>query len=81
MPHRLELDRFEGPSKNTAVLLPESGDPILLPRSLLPDDAREGTVLLLSFQIDEAATKAVSEELAQVQHELKKTDPGGDLNL
>jgi hypothetical protein len=78
MPHRLEIDRFEGP---IAVLLGEDDKPIELPRALLPADAREGSVLRLSLEVDEEATKALSDELKAVQKELKKTDPGGDLTL
>jgi hypothetical protein len=78
MPHRLEIDRFEGP---IAVLLGEDGKPIELPRALLPAGAAEGSVLRFSLEIDEEATKALSDELKAVQKELKKTDPGGDLTL
>jgi hypothetical protein len=81
MAHRLEVDRFEGPGKGLAVLLPESGDPFNVPRALLPEGAKEGDVLTVRFERDEEATKALRAELKQVQDDLKKTDPGGDLEL
>lgn len=81
MVHRLEVDRFEGPGKELAILIAEEGDPFPVPRRLLPEGIQEGDVLTVRFEKDEAATKALAEELKQVQKELKKTDPGGDLDL
>jgi Protein of unknown function (DUF3006) len=81
VPTQLSLDRFEGKNKSIAVLLTDDGDPINLPRSLLPPGARAGDVLTLTLERDVAATQKLAEETRQVQKDLKATDPGGDIKL
>jgi hypothetical protein len=78
---RLSLDRFEGKRKSIAVLLTDDGQSINLPRVLLPQDAKAGDVLVLTLERDLEATRKVVEETRQVQKDLEKTDPGGDIKL
>ncbi len=81
MTTRLSLDRFEGKNKSIAVLLTDDGDPINLPRSLLPPGVRPGDVLTLTIERDAEATRKLAADTHQVQKELRQTDPGGDLKL
>jgi competence ComEA-like helix-hairpin-helix protein len=46
---RLAVDRFEGRSKQLAVLVDEDGRSAVLPRDLLPEGTRGGEVLLVSI--------------------------------
>jgi hypothetical protein len=78
---RLSLDRFEGKNKSIAVLLTDDGESINVPRSLLPPGVKAGDVLTLTLERDAEATRKLAEETRQVQKDLKKTDPGGDIRL
>jgi hypothetical protein len=78
---RVSLDRFEGKKKSIAVLLTDDGQSINLPRALLPPGAKAGDVLSLSLETDPEATRKLAEETRQVQQDLEKTDPGGDIKL
>jgi hypothetical protein len=78
---RLSLDRFEGKNKEIAVLVNDDGEPVNLPRSLLPAGTRAGDVLTLTLERDAAATKQVADETRRVQDKLAERDPGGDLKL
>ncbi|MHC5540405.1 DUF3006 domain-containing protein [Singulisphaera rosea] len=78
MKHSLSIDRFEG---TLAVLLTEDGDQINVPKSMLPKGSKAGDVLTLTLERDEAATRQVADKTAQVQAELRKTDPGGVVKL
>lgn len=77
----LTIDRFEGEDKEIAVLVDEDGECQNVPRSKLPAEAKAGDVLTESFEIDAEATKALKQETKELQEELKKTDPGGDLQI
>jgi hypothetical protein len=77
---RLSIDRFEG-EKQIAVLLAEDGTAINLPKALLPKGVKAGDILSFSIEKDAAATRRVAAATREVQEELKKTDPGGDLTL
>ena len=77
----VSLDRFEGRNKSIAVLVTDDGEQIHVPRVLLPPGAKAGDVLSLTLERDADATRKLGEETRQVQKDLKKTDPGGDLKL
>lgn len=79
--HSLTLDRFEGKSKQIAVLLTDDGESFNLPKAVLPPDAKPGDILTLSLEIDREQTQAVADETKRVQKKLKESDPGGDLKL
>ena len=81
MSTRVSLDRFEGKKKSIAVLVTDDGESINLPRALLPPGAKAGDVLSLSLETDPEATRRLAEETRQVQQDLEKTDPGGDIKL
>lgn len=78
MKSRLSVDRFEGDTKQVAVLLTADGTQVNVPRSLLPRAAKAGDVLSLSIEWDAEATRKLARA---VQNTLKKTDPGGDIPL
>ncbi len=77
----LGLDRFEGHAKEIAVLVDDDGQQFNVPRSLLPADATPGWVFTCSFQHDPDATSQLAMRAQQLQTELRKTDPGGDIHL
>ena len=81
MTTRLSLDRFEGKKKTIAVLVTDDGQTINLPRALLPEGAKAGDILALTLERDLEATRNVAEETHQIQKDLEKTDPGGDIKL
>lgn len=83
MPPRysLTIDRFEGPTKSIAVMLTDDGESFNLPKSILPPTAQPGDVLTMSLELDPEQTQAVADETRRIQAELKKRDPGGDLEL
>jgi hypothetical protein len=81
VPTLLSLDRFEGKNKSIAVLLTDNGEPINVPKSLLPPGTKAGDVLTLTLERDVEATRKVVEKTRKVQSELKGTDPGGDIKL
>lgn len=75
---RLTIDRFEGA---LAVLLSDDEQTLILPRTGLPPEAREGDVLNVTFQVDGEATAALRARARSLQEELKARDPGGDIAL
>ena len=77
----LTIDRFEGSRKKVAVLLTDDGDQIDVPKKLLPKGSKAGDILSVTFEKDKDATRQVAEETRQLQEDLGKTDPGGDLKL
>jgi hypothetical protein len=81
MATRLSLDRFEGKSKQIAVLVSDDGETVNVPRSLLPPAAKPGDVLSWTLEIDHEATRQLADETKRLQQELSKRDPGGDLTL
>jgi hypothetical protein len=78
---RLSIDRFEGDNKEIAVLLAEDGTTIDFPKALLPKGARAGDILTFQIERDAEATRKLAADTRKVQDQLKKTDPGGDLQL
>ena len=77
----LSIDRFEGDRKQIAVLLADDGTSINFPRGLSPKGSKPRDVLALSIERDTKATKRVADTTKQVQDQLKKRDPGGDIRL
>jgi hypothetical protein len=78
---RLAFDRIETGKTEIAVLLDDDGNPINVPRSLLPGGARPGDVLEVTLRRDLESTRGIADETRSLQKELKATDPGGDLSL
>jgi hypothetical protein len=83
------VDRIEG---DRAVVERSLHDVLLLPRALLPDDAREGDVLRVGVTAaagesrlvitrDEAETRRRAADAQRLQEDLASRDPGGDLKL
>jgi hypothetical protein len=81
MSTRLSFDRFEGKSKQIAVLVADDGATLNVPKSLLPEGAKPGDVLTLVLEVDAAATANLAKESKRVQDELSERDPGGDIKL
>jgi len=79
--HSLSVDRFEGRDQSIAVLVAEDGRSIDVPRDFLPPGTKPGDVLSASFERDDEATTRLAEETRKIQDELRKTDPGGDIQL
>jgi hypothetical protein len=78
---QLSIDRFEGKRKEIAVLVTDEGQQLNFPRALLPAGAKAGEVLTLDIERDLEATKQLRQETRKLQEELRKRDPGGDINL
>lgn len=83
------VDRIE---KGVAVLLSDSGRTLEIGEGLLPEGAREGSVIRVAWneageidwntaEIDEAERDRRLSEAHRVLDELKKRDPGGDIDL
>jgi hypothetical protein len=79
--HFLTIDRFEGETKQIAVMLTDEGDSFNLPRSILPPNAKPGDILTFDLELDNEQTRDVADETRRVQERLKRRDPGGDLKL
>jgi hypothetical protein len=77
----LTVDRFEGKSKEIAVLIDDQDRVINVPRDLLPKGVKAGEILNVTFARDLKATKAVQEKTDALRAELKKRDPGGDIAI
>lgn len=88
--HRWIVDRFEG---DVAVVEVDGERFLELPRWLLPSDAGEGDVIAVAVAADESgrrtvelrvdrdATERAREEAARLIEELRRRDPGGDVEL
>ncbi len=81
MSTRLSFDRFEGKGKQVAVLVNDDGLTLNVPKSFLPAGAKPGDVITLSLEIDAAATAKLAKETKQMQDDLAKRDPGGDIKI
>ena len=77
----VSIDRFEGKSKQIAVLIDEEGETYLRPRGHLPEGAKEGDVLRHDLTHDREATERVHRETKGVQRQLRGRDQGGDIKL
>ena len=79
---RWVIDSIE---ENVASIEVDGRAMVTLPHSLLPDGAKEGHVLRVTIEIDEAGTKqAMDASAAQVKRgmeESRKRDKGGDIKL
>lgn len=75
---QLSVDRFEG---SLAVLVGETGEPIEMPKGLLPAGTKAGDVLSFLIERDPEATAQLKADTKELQDELSKRDPGGDLAL
>lgn len=76
----LVIDRFEG---KYAILESQDKAPIIFnfPRHLLPQEAKEGTVLNINISIDQKETKKRKDKIQNLLSKLKKRDKGGDIQL
>jgi hypothetical protein len=77
----MSLDRFEGKSKEIAVLVTDDGETVNMPKSFLPPAVKPGDVLTVSIGRDDEATRKLAAETRQVQDKLSARDPGGDIKL
>ncbi len=77
---KLIIDRFEG---KYAILESQDKDPIIFnfPRHLLPQEAKEGTVLNINIDIDQEETKRRKDKIQNLLNKLKERDKGGDIQL
>ncbi len=77
---KLTIDRFEG---KYAILESQDRNPIIFnfPRHLLPQEAKEGTVLNVNIGIDQEETKRRKDKIQNVLSRLKEGDKGGDIQL
>ncbi len=67
---RAVIDRFE---ENYAVILfGDSEIKVDIPRELLPEGAREGDILNVSFEIDPDSTRAQREKIEGLLKKLKE---------
>jgi len=83
MVHHLALDRFEEnrDGATLAVLVTDDGHSIVVPPTLLPDGAAAGMTLALTLTLDPRATAEVEQATRAIRADLKKTDPGGTIQL
>jgi hypothetical protein len=81
MSTRVSIDRFDGDSKEYAVLLTQEGLGLRIPRSLLPKNAKPGDVFQVELKFDAAATQALEDEIRALQADLRKRDTGGDIEI
>ena len=77
---KLIIDRFEG---KYAILESQDKDSILFnfPLHLLPQEAKEGTVLSINIDIDQKETKKRKEKIQNLLYKLREQDKGGDIQL
>jgi hypothetical protein len=77
---KLIIDRFEG---KYAILESQDKDPIIFnfPCHLLPQEAKEGTVLNINIDIDQEETKRRKDKIQNLLNKLKERDKGGDIQL
>jgi len=77
---KLIIDRFEG---KYALLESQDKDPLIFnfPLYLLPQEAKEGTVLNINIDIDQEETKRRKDKIQNLLNKLKEQDKGGDIQL
>ena len=77
---KLIIDRFEG---KYAILESQEKNPMFFnfPRHLLPQEAKEGSVLRFNIDIDEKETTRRRNKILEKLNRLKKNDQGGDIQL
>lgn len=76
----LVIDRFEG---KYAILESQEKNPLIFnfPRHLLPEGAKEGTVIKFNINIDDKETEKRREKIKERLDNLKKKDQGRDIQL
>ena len=74
------IDRFEG---KYAILESQEKHPLIFnfPRHLLPQEAKEGSVISFNIDIDEKETETRRKNIKEQLENLKKKDQGGDIQL
>ena len=77
---KLVIDRFEG---KYAILETQDNTPLIFnfPRHLLPQEAKEGTVLNINIDIDHEETKRRKDKIQNLLNKLKEQDKGGNIQL
>jgi len=77
---KLIIDRFEG---KYAILESQDKNPMIFnfPRHLLPQEAKEGTVLNINIDIDNEETKRRKDKIQNLLNKLKEQDTDGDIQL
>ena len=77
---KLIIDRFEG---KYALLESQDKDPLIFnfPLHLLPQEAKEGTVLNINIDIDQEETKRRTDKIQNLLNKLREQDKGGDIQL
>jgi len=77
---KLIIDRFEG---KYAILESQDKNPMIFnfPSHLLPQEAKEGTVLNINIDIDREETKRRKDKIQNLLNKLKEQDKGGDIQL
>ena len=77
---KLTIDRFEG---KYAILEFQDRNSIIFnfPRHLLPQEAKEGTMLNINIDIDQEETKRRKDKIQNLLNKLKERDKGGDIQL
>ncbi len=63
------IDRFEG--DYAVVLFGDEEIKVGIPKKLLPDDAREGSWLKVSFELDQEGTQKQKEKIQDLLDKLK----------
>jgi len=76
----LVIDRFED---KYAILETQEKHPLIFnfPRHLLPQEAKEGSVISFNIDIDEKETTRRKNKIIEKLSRLKKNDQGGDIQL
>ena len=74
------IDRFED---KYAILETQEKHPLIFnfPRHLLPQEAKEGSVISFNIDIDEKETTRRKNKIIEKLSRLKKNDQGGDIQL
>jgi len=77
---KLIIDRFED---KYAILESQDKDQIIFnfPLNLLPQEAKEGTVLNINIDINQEETKRRKDKIQNLLNKLKEQDKGGDIQL
>ena len=69
---RAVIDRFEG--RMAVLLVGDVEQRLVLPRNVLPKEALEGTVLNISFEIDQTATNDTKRRVQDLIDRLSRGD-------
>lgn len=64
------IDRFE--NDKAVLILQKEKESIFIPRKILPNDCREGDVLVFSVKIDKPETEKEKQRISKLQKNLKK---------